>query len=316
LRPAGHPAHSPPPMRVLGVPRPHRELGEHLDALLTTFDPAARRVEDPVSFVHRYHEAGDREVVALVAASLAFGNVKAVRASVGRVLATLGPEPARFVDHATPKELRDRLHGFVHRVYRGPDLASLLGRAGRVRRRHGSLGHAMACHLDGAGGDLREGLARFADELRGPRPGPGLAHLVSDPRAGSACKRLLLYLRWMVRPADGVDLGQWPLSPSVLLVPVDTHIHRIGRNLGLTRRATASWRAAEDITASLRRYDPEDPVKYDFALCHLGVSRDCPSQRDTGKCGRCVLRDVCGQWGATAGTGRAASRGSAAPRAR
>ncbi len=100
----------------------------------------------------------------------------------------------------------------------------------------------------------------------------------------------------MIRPDDGVDFGLWPIAPSVLVIPVDTHIHRISRNLGLTSRRTASWATAEEITAELRKLDPHDPVKYDFALCHLGVSRECPSRPDAGKCARCVLQDVCSVW--------------------
>jgi uncharacterized protein (TIGR02757 family) len=148
----------------------------------------------------------------------------------------------------------------------------------------------------GEAGELREGLARFADALRGERASRSLRHLVPDPRAGSACKRQLLYLRWMVRPADGVDLGLWPLSPAQLIVPVDTHVHRIAKNLDLTRRNDASWRTAEEITAALREMDPHDPVRYDFALCHLGVSRACPSRRDSDKCAACVLKPVCVRW--------------------
>ena len=100
----------------------------------------------------------------------------------------------------------------------------------------------------------------------------------------------------MVRSADGVDLGLWPIGPSALLIPVDTHILRISRNLGLTNRRTATWATAEEITAALRKFDSDDPVKYDFALCHLGVSRDCPSRRDLTKCEQCVLREVCSVW--------------------
>jgi hypothetical protein len=151
----------------------------------------------------------------------------------------------------------------------------------------------MANFLSAAGGALRPALARFAAGLRGGRPSPGMAHLVPDPTAGSACKRLLLYLRWMVRPADGVDLGLWPLPPSMLIVPLDTHVHRISRNLGLTARRTPSWAAAEEVTAALRQLDPVDPVRYDFALCHLGISRDCPSRLDPIVCARCVLRRAC-----------------------
>lgn len=232
----------------------------------------------------------------LIAASLAFGNAVAARRSIDRVLITLGPEPAAMVEGASYDELRDRLRGFVHRIYRAEHLAAVLSRAGELFRAHGSLGNAFVHFHRASDGHFREALARFADALRGDTTSRSLRHLISDPRAGSACKRLVLYARWMVRPADGVDLGLWPLAPSELVIPVDTHIHRISRNLGLTGRRTASWATAEEITAALREFDAEDPVKYDFALCHLGVSRECPSRPEPDKCQRCVLRDVCGVW--------------------
>jgi uncharacterized protein (TIGR02757 family) len=163
-------------------------------------------------------------------------------------------------------------------------------------REHETLGNAFVHFHRASDGDFREALARFADALRGDTTSRSLRHLVSDPRAGSACKRLVLYARWMVRPADGVDLGLWPIAPSDLVIPVDTHIHRISRNLGLTNRRTATWATAEEITAALRKFDPDDPVKYDFALCHLGVSRECPSRPDPAKCEQCVLQDVCSVW--------------------
>jgi uncharacterized protein (TIGR02757 family) len=106
----------------------------------------------------------------------------------------------------------------------------------------------------------------------------------------------MLLLRWMARPADGVDLGVWPIPPSQLLVPVDTHIHKLARNLGLTRRNDVSWRTASEITAALRRFDPADPVKYDFSLCHLGMLQRCPSRRDPERCEGCGVMPVCRHW--------------------
>ena len=270
--------------------------GERLEALLHDSNSALRRRQDPVDFVHHYDEPVDQEVVGLIAASLAFGNAVAVRRSVERVLSALGESPAATIVAADHDEIFERLRGFVHRIYRDEHLAVVLSRAGGLLRAHGSLGRAFLGFYEGAGGDFRESLARFADALRADSQTRNLRHLVSDPRAGSACKRLLLYARWMVRPADGVDLGLWPIAPSELVIPVDTHIHRISRNLGLTRRRTATWATAEEITTALRRYDPDDPVKYDFALCHLGVSRECPSRPDPAKCERCVLQDVCSVW--------------------
>lgn len=274
---------------------PAPDLGARLDALLATSDGVERRDADPVGFVHGFEDPADQEVVGLLAAALAFGNVTSIRRSIGRVLEVLGPHPADEVQHRGERTLRRRLDGFVHRVYRGEHVARMLSRAGAIVREDGSLGARFATHLESQG-ELREALARFSDDLRGPAPDRGLRHLVSDPRAGSACKRMLLYLRWMTRPADGVDLGLWPVHPEVLVIPLDTHIQRIALNLGLTERTDASWRTAEDITRALRRYDTTDPVKYDFALCHLGVSRSCPSRRDEDKCAACVLRPACTRW--------------------
>lgn len=271
-------------------------IRKRLDALLASCDTQSIRSADPVDFVHKYDEPRDQEIVGLVAATLAFGNVVAARRSIGRVLAALGPQPATTVVNAQQSELESRLSGFVHRIYRGEHVASLLRQAGELLREHETLGKAFAGFHRASDGEFRETLACFADALRGDATHRSMRHLVSDPRAGSACKRLVLYARWMVRPADGVDLGLWPIEPSALLIPVDTHIHRISRNLGLTNRRTATWATAEEITAALRQFDPDDPVKYDFALCHLGVSRECPSRPDRVKCERCVLQDVCSVW--------------------
>ncbi|MBX3271985.1 MAG: TIGR02757 family protein [Sandaracinaceae bacterium] len=272
-------------------------LAAHLDPLAARFDRAAHRAADPVELVHRYADPADREVAGLVAALLAFGNVRAVKRSVTRVLDVLGERPAEALARTRRATLIRRLDGFVHRVWRGEHVARLLANAGALRAREGSLGAAFGSRLARADGELREGLAAFADALRGPDPDRAMSHLVPDPRAGSACKRLLLYLRWMVRPADGVDLGLWPeVSPARLLVPVDTHVHRIGKNLRLTERASASWQTAEDITRALAALDPADPVKYDFVLCHLGISGQCPSRRDPAVCAACTLRAVCRHW--------------------
>jgi uncharacterized protein (TIGR02757 family) len=272
-------------------------IRQQLDALLASCDAESTRSRDPVDFVHDYDQPRDQEIVGLVAASLAFGNAVSARRSIGRVLTMLGSEPAATVMGSSQHELDRRLRGFVHRIYRGEHLAAMLWRAGELFREYDTLGDAFAHFHQASDGDFREGLARFADVLRGDTTSRNLRHLISDPRAGSACKRLVLYARWMVRPADGVDLGLWPIAPSQLVIPVDTHIHRISRNLGFTDRRTATWATAEEITAALREFDPDDPVKYDFALCHLGVSRECPSRPDPAKCQRCVLQSVCRVWG-------------------
>jgi uncharacterized protein (TIGR02757 family) len=281
-----------------------RRLGRTLDAVRARCDVAVRIEADPVSIVRRYTRRLDQEIVGLAASAVAFGNAKAFRAKLEDALERLGPDVAAALDD--DRGVFAKLHGWKHRMYRGEDLARLLIGARRVQRASGSLGHRFAADLAGQP-DLRHALAAFTGAIRqagGLGSSKTAAHLLADPMASSACKRLLLYLRWMVRPADGVDLGLWNVSPSALLMPVDTHIHRLALNLGLTRRRTASWAAAEEITGELRRFDPDDPVKYDFALCHLGMVRHCPSRRDTRRCEGCGVRPVCRHWGA----GRAKSR--------
>jgi uncharacterized protein (TIGR02757 family) len=272
------------------------DMREKLDALVASTDARARLDADPLGLVRALPPA-EREVGGLIAATLAFGNVVAIRKSITRVYDALDGAPSHAADTMSEALLRSRLRTFVHRVYRGEHVARMLARAGALRRAHGSLGEALAARitLQSTQG-LVDGLADWSEALRGPDPARGLAHLLPDPAKGSASKRLFLYLRWMVRPDDGVDLGLWPIAPRLLVIPVDTHVHRIAKNLGLTRRNDASLRTALEITEGLRRLDPDDPVRYDFALCHLGVSRECPSRRVEEKCARCVVRSVCTRW--------------------
>jgi uncharacterized protein (TIGR02757 family) len=203
-----------------------------------------------------------------------------------------------------PNQTLARLHGFQHRMCQGSDLARLLIGARVVQRAGGSLGDALATEL-GRHGSLRPALSAWVRAIRGAggldeapsapaRRGAG--HILIDPARGSAAKRLMLLLRWMVRPADGIDLGLWPLPTSVLVIPLDTHIHKLSKNLGLTNRRDVSFRTAEEITAVLRRFDPSDPVKYDFSLCHLGMLQGCPSRRDIKSCAGCGVKSVCRHW--------------------
>jgi len=281
----------------------HPELKATLDEVRRTCDVKARRASDPVGFVHGYEDPLDQELVALMASCIAFGNVKTIRAKLQDALTRLGARPMSVADDSLL--VFSRLHGWVHRVFRGEDLARLLIGARRVQRAHGSLGARFEADL-AAGGTLREALARFAGAIRDAgglltspdaklRRGP--AHLLPDPHGSSGSKRLLLFLRWMVRPADGVDLGLWTnVSPSVLLCPVDTHIHKLARNLGMTRRTDLSWETAEEITRGLGQLDARDPVKYDFSLCHLGMLQRCPSKRDAVRCEGCGVMPVCRHW--------------------
>jgi uncharacterized protein (TIGR02757 family) len=290
-------ASSRTPPRRLPLDQP--DLGALLESVIVRTDVAARLVVDPVSIVHAFEHPADQELVGLLASSLAFGNVKTVTAKIRDVLARLR-EPPRVIC-AQPERVSAALAGWVHRVYRGEDVARLLIGARIVQRDSGSLGARFAEGFRRSG-SLRPALSSFVRALRDAggldSSGRGAAHLLPDPAGQSGCKRLLLFLRWMVRPADGVDLGLWSadIPASALLIPVDTHIHKLARNLGLTRRGSVSWEAAEEITARLAALCPEDPVRYDFALCHMGMLQRCPSRRDAARCEGCGIRPLCVHW--------------------
>jgi uncharacterized protein (TIGR02757 family) len=289
------------------------DIKSALDGVRARCDVRARREADPVGFAHGYARPEDQELVALVCACTAFGNVKAIRAKLGDLLARLGPRPSVVADD--PGKLHLCLRGWKHRVFRGEDIARLLAGARSVQREHGSLGSLFAAELR-ARGDLRDALAAWCDAIRAAgglgtrssRRGP--SHLLADPHGPSGSKRLLLFLRWMVRGPDGVDLGLWQgeqgVDPALLLVPVDVHIHRLSRNLGFTNRRDLSWKTTVEITAALARLDPSDPVGYDFSLCHMGMLQGCPSRRDKNACQGCGVKPVCIHWTRSDKVGRRA----------
>jgi uncharacterized protein (TIGR02757 family) len=264
-------------------------------------DRTARLAADPIGPVRRYSSAENLEIAGLVGACLAFGNVKALTAKVSDVFDRLGPDIARSADDELG--VFASMGGFTHRVYRGDDVARLVIGARRVQRAHGSLEQRFVAALD-RHGSLRPALAEWTTAVRSAggldvagRTRRGAQHILPDPEKTSGCKRLLLYLRWMVRRDDGVDLGVWRrVSPSVLLVPVDTHLFKLSQNLAFTDRRAPSWETTEEITAALREFDPDDPVRFDFPLCHLGMLQRCPSRKDRVRCEGCGIKPVCRHW--------------------
>ena len=301
-------------------------LAPALDRFQRGFETAARLAADPIEFPRRFPDPGDAEVAGLLAACLAYGRADLFKGKVEQVLAAGGGRPAAFAARLAAAPDARALEGFRYRFNTGEDVAALLAAAGWMRARHGSIGARFATLLgeaEGAPHPLREALARLATEFRGAPPAleilagrgtRGIRHLCPDPRAGGAAKRWNLYLRWMVRGPDGVDLGIWTGVPaSALVVPLDTHVARVSRRLGLTRRKDLSWRTAEEVTAALRAIDPGDPVRFDFALCHLGMSGACPPRRTPERCAACRLAGECAA--ALRGPSAPAARGSRSARA-
>jgi uncharacterized protein (TIGR02757 family) len=275
--------------------------GERLEGLYKAFDHVSSAT-DPVHIVRRYATPEDREVVGFCAAGLAFGRVASVLQSIESLLAVMGPHPARFVREFDPVRHGAPIAPLVHRWIRGRDLVALLLILQRMLRESGSIEGFFLEGDDPAEPHIGRALDSFSTRAlttdlrpaygrRVPRQ-RGVSYFFPRPAAGSACKRLNLFLRWMVR-RDEIDLGVWTrVSPARLIVPLDTHVIRLGRCLRLTRYTSPGWKMASDITASLRAVDAVDPVRYDFALCHVGMMNACgfeKPQRDA----HCPLRGIC-----------------------
>ncbi len=230
---------------------------------------------DPLEFVHAYDDALDREIVGLVAASLAYGRVRQIVASVAAALEPLGASPAAFVAGSDERRLAGALRGFRHRFTTGDDLRGLLCGAGRLIGRWGSLERAFVARMGPRDASVVPALSLFAEDLRAAAGRPG-GNILPAPERGSACKRLHLFLRWMAR-RDEVDPGVWTaVSPALLVVPMDVHMHRIALSFGATARRQADLKAALETTEWFRRISPDDPVKYDFALTRLGMRGRLP----------------------------------------
>jgi len=272
-----------------------------LDRLYCQYDHADR-IGDPIEIARRYSNPADREVAAFCAAGLAFGRVASVLQSVERLLAVMGPSPASFLARWDPRRDSHLFDALGHRWTRGGDLAALVWILKRMVEVRGSIEAFFLDGYDPDAPDIGPALEAFSSAAlrldlrpaRGARVArrPGVGYFFPRPSSGSACKRLNLFLRWMVR-TGGVDFGQWTrVSPAKLIVPLDTHIVRLGRCLRLTTYTTAGWRMASEITASLRIIDPDDPIKYDFALCHVGMMEACGFRRPY-RDQRCPLRGFC-----------------------
>jgi uncharacterized protein (TIGR02757 family) len=275
-----------------------------LEALYREYDYRARVGDDAIQYPARYSDPLDREIAALLASSLAYGRVALFGPWVDRLLGWLGPSPRRFVEGFDPRRHGELFRPFHYRFTRGMDVAAAVLAIQRLVRQHQSLRRAFLAGYSPEHADIRPALERFAAALRDQdlravgmaHPTRGFRHLFPQPADGGPCKRWNLFLRWMVR-REYPDFGDWPeVSPAKLLIPLDTHVANMAHAVRLTGLSSRTWRMAEDITATLRRLDSADPVKYDFALCHTRMRGDCRDRRDPRVCPGCGLRSVCRHW--------------------
>jgi len=280
--------------------RSNRILRSGLDKLYSEFN-AEHSVADPVWMVRRFDRPDDREVVGFIASALAFGRVQSVLNSIDGMLQVMGPSPAAFVRGFDPARDRDCFKHLVHRWTNGADFAALVWILREMIARSGSIENFFAEGLAADAVDVGAALQSFSTRaleidvtpIYGKRqPKPGVAYFFSRPSSGGACKRLNLFLRWMVRE-DRVDLGVWTkVRRGQLIVPLDTHVIRVGQCLQLTKLKSPGWRMAADITAGLRAIDPIDPIRFDFSICHLGMMNACGFGKRR-KDASCPLKGAC-----------------------
>lgn len=272
-----------------------------LDTFYRDYNFQKRMQHDPIAFPHRYRNALDIETSGFIASCFAYGRVDLFRQVIGRILSTMEQSPGDFLMDFNLRKQRRLFAGIKYRFNENDDIVCLLYLIHKIVRRHGSLEHCFRSFYRSDDRNIGKGLAGFVGSFlsidtspvygSNIRP-PGLIQFFPMPDSGSACKRMNLFLRWMIRSRD-IDLGLWKGVPADrLVIPLDTHIARISRCLGLTSRKSQDWKTAVEITESLKKIDPEDPLKYDFALCHHGIAGWCKTCSGTTMHRKCVFRSA------------------------
>jgi uncharacterized protein (TIGR02757 family) len=276
-------------------------LKEVLDRLYDTYNFEERLRHDPIEFPHRYSDPVDIEVVGFIASQFAYGRIGLFKPVIEKILNLCGRRPHDFLFNFDLKKDSRYLKGISYRFSSEEDVLCFVYMVSVMLKRWGSLRQAFYHYYRNDHRDIGHALSGFVSSFLDIDTSPvygkdirprGLRHFFPLPEGGSACKRLNLFLRWMVRRRD-IDFGIWKrVQPSKLIIPLDTHIARIARCLKLTGRKTSDWKTAVEITESLRMLDPEDPLRYDFVLCHHGVSGQCLGERAPHICSRCILYDI------------------------
>jgi len=251
---------------------------------------------DPLQFVYRYSTPADMEIVAFLASALAYGRVEQIEKSLTDLFGPMGNSPFEFVQNFNGEQ-KERLKSFKHRFTTGNDISDLMKLLQVILSNYGSVeGFFMQGYSD-SDENVIPALSRFCDSLTAGHNGQmtrGLKYLLADPARGSACKRLNLFLRWMVRD-DDVDTGLWEaVDKAKLIVPVDVHMGRLCKILGFYDRKSISLSTALEITAGFRQIEPADPVKYDFALSRIGIVENC-NGNFRPQCKDCGLLECCNE---------------------
>ena len=251
----------------------HEEMFELLESLHDKFNNESFIEADPISVPHSFSRAEDREIAGFLAATIAWGNRRAIEQSAHRMMRYMDNQPYDFVVNASNEEIAT-LSSYVHRTFNGGDFQDFVRALRHIVTKWGSIGGYFESYYEECG-DLRKVLSDFRHDFHAVDHNPHSEKHLSSIDKGAACKRLFMYLRWMVRRDDrGVDFGLWQRIPmSALSMPLDLPTGRMGRSLGLLNRKQDDWKAVEELTATLRNFSNDDPVRYDYSLFGVGISR-------------------------------------------
>ena len=271
-----------------------------LDKLYNKYNHHDLIKPDPLQFVYRYDNPSDREIIAFLSAGLAYGRVEQIQKSLTHLFERMGDSPYEFVRDFGKAE-RKKLSGFKHRFTTDQDISDLLMCFKKVLNQHSSIEEFFIQGCNPGDINIIGGLSNFCSSLlniytskHNGKTSRGLKYLLVDPTNGSACKRLNLFLRWMVRD-DDVDTGLWKsVDKAKLIVPIDVHMGRLCRILGFYNRKAISLLTAIQITECFAEIEPADPVKYDFALSRIGIVENC-NGRYRNACRHCELFPLCRQ---------------------
>lgn len=248
-------------------------LKAYLDGLVARYERPTFIADDPISIPHGFDDAHDREVIGLYAALLAWGRRATIMNKLAELCERMRYRPLAFVRDFQPARDAACLDGFKHRTFQPSDALHLTRALSTLLRKHGTMENAFARHLPADAADIGPAIQGFSESVMTAVPGvpQRLQKHLARPSTGSACKRLAMYVRWMVRPGP-VDFGLWTrIAPAQLVLPLDVHTGRQARALGLLKRKQDDWRAVQEVTDRLRAFDPDDPARYDFALFGAGA---------------------------------------------
>jgi uncharacterized protein (TIGR02757 family) len=250
------------------------KLKEKLETHYRAFDKS-KISPDPLEILHIFNNDQDKEAMGLISSIYAYGNIKQIIKSQERIMMVTGDSPHKFILNLSNRD-ENELKLIFHRFYTGNDTVQLFRTLNHIYNEYGSIRNYFLKFYNPNDKNIRSGIEGFSISIikyleKNKALTHGTRFMFPIPSAGSACKRMNLFLRWMVRK-DELDFGIWnEISPSKLVIPVDTHVARICKELKLTKLRNVSWRMAEEITENLRKFDSCDPVKYDFAICHIGM---------------------------------------------